>query len=188
MDVISSWEQNDGVQFLSSIGMVTGMTVVDFGARVGHYSIPAAITVGKNGCVYSLDKDQVPLHELQRKVTHLQLNNVKVVKTNGKLSLDFNDESADMVLLYDVLHYMEKDNRDTLYTHVYRILKKSGILSVYPKHVIGDTPLNQFAGLLPDDVKNEIVDSGFVFRDKYCDILCHDDSLNRGCVFNFCKL
>jgi hypothetical protein len=30
------------------IGIETGHTVVDFGARVGHYSIPAAIAVGKD--------------------------------------------------------------------------------------------------------------------------------------------
>jgi len=35
------WHQSQGVEFLERIGIREGQVVVDFGCRVGHYSIPA---------------------------------------------------------------------------------------------------------------------------------------------------
>jgi len=64
------WEVKEGVGFLRKIGIKSGQSVLDFGCRVGHYTIPAAKAVGSTGIVYSVDKEQEALNELQQKVKH----------------------------------------------------------------------------------------------------------------------
>ena len=186
-DAMTEWEKKGGVKFLRKIGLAAGQTVLDFGARIGHYSIPAARIVGSTGRIYALDQDRQELDELSRKIEHLNLNNIEIVPTNGGVALDFEDEAIDVVLFYDVLHYLERQEREKLYIEARRVLKGSGFISVYPKHVIEDSPLDQFEHCHWDDVRKEIQDPGFEFEAKYCDTISHDDFLNSGCVFNFIK-
>lgn len=186
-DAMIKWEREEGVKFLKKIGIKNGQTVLDFGARVGHYSIPAAIAVGKSGLICAVDKEQEELDELSRKTKRLNLKNVKIVRTSGGATLDFNDETIDVVLLFDVLHYLKKVERKKLYREIHRVLKQDGFLSVYPKHVIEDAPLDQFKQLQLDDVKREIQNLNFNFQEKICETISHDDVLNQGCVFNFVK-
>lgn len=186
-DTMTKWESEEGVKFLKKIGIQIGQTVLDFGAREGRYSIPAAIAVGKTGLIYAVDKEQKVLDELSRKAKRMNLNNIKIVQTTGAVTLDFNAESIDVVLLYDVLHYLNKDERGKLYSEVFRVLSQNGILSVYPKHVLEDSPFDEFGRLHLYNVKREIMASNFRFQKKYCDTISHDDSLNHGCVLNFTK-
>jgi len=186
-DAMQKWEREKGVRFLKKMGIKTGQTVLDFGARVGHYSIPAAIVVGKTGLIVAMDKEQESLDELNRKVMRLNLENIKIIRTPGDVTLDLEDESIDVVLLYDVLHYFEESERRKLYCEVFRILRRNGFLSVYPKHLLEDSPADEFERLHLEDVKQEILDSAFVFKEKYCGTISHDDFLNYGCVFNFTK-
>lgn len=92
-----------------------------------------------------------------------------------------------MVLLYDVLHYLKVLEREKLYSEVFYILRQNGILSVYPKHVLEDSPSYEFDQVHLDDVKQEIMDMNFRFQEKYCDTISHDNFLNQGCVLNFRK-
>jgi len=186
-NAMTKWEREEGVKFLKKIGIKTGQIVLDFGARVGHYSIPAAITVGKNGLIFAVDKEQKELDELSRKAKRLNLKNIKTVRTSGGVTLDFKDETMDVVLLFDVLHCLKKAEREKLYIEIHRVLKQDGFLSVYPKHVIEDSPSDQFKQLELDEVKKEIQDLNFNFQERKCDMISHDDFLNPGCVFNYIK-
>lgn len=186
-DAMGYWEREGGVNFLKKIGIKTGDIVLDFGARVGHYSIPAAIVVGKSGLVYAVDKEQQELDETSRKAKRLNLNNLKLVRTSGAVSLDFKDDYIDVVLIYDVLHCLTKNDREKLYRETHRVLTENGFLSVYAKHVIEDSPLDHFKHLHLDNVKEEIQDLSFKFQEKYYDTISHDDFLNQGCVLNFIK-
>jgi ubiquinone/menaquinone biosynthesis C-methylase UbiE len=186
-DEMEKWEREGGVKFLRKIGIRPGHRVLDFGARVGHYSIPAAYIVEEKGLIYAVDKEQDSLGKLDQKANRMGLKNIKIIKNTGEMTLDLENESIDVVLLYDVLHYFKTDERKILYNEVYRILKPDGLLSVYPKHVLGDVPLNEFRNLCLDDVKQEIQNSGFFLKDEYCGTMSHDNSLNQGCVFGFKK-
>lgn len=184
---MKSWEAKEGVRFLQKIGIISGQRVLDFGCRVGHYSIPAAKIVGNKGIVYAVDKEQEALNELQQKVKAHNLKVVKIMKTSGQIDLDFESNSISVVLLYDVLHYLEQNSRKKLYKESFRVLEQDGLLSVYPKHILEDDPIQQFKELDLNDVKREIEDSGFHFEEKHCGIISHDDGLNHGCVLNFRK-
>ena len=181
------WEREDGVRFLKEIGLRSGQKVLDFGCRVGHYTIPAAKAVGNEGIVYAVDKEADALNELSRKVTAHDLTNVRVTKTSGQLRLPLENRLIDVVLLYDVLHYFVKDERVRLYQEVFRVLSKNGLLSVYPKHTLEDNPSKEFQHLRSNDVRWEIQSAGFQFDQQYCGLISHDDELNQGCVLNFVK-
>ena len=181
------WEKGKGIVFLRKIGIRTGQTVLDFGARSGHYSIPAALIVGNNGVIYAVDKEEEALEELKEKTITFGLHNIKTIRTSGKVKLDLGNESMDVILLYDVLHYLKKVERKSLYEEILRLLKPNGFLSVYPKHVVGDTPMDELKELTLNDVKQEIQNSGFFFTDKLCDEISHNNGINQGCILNFEK-
>lgn len=184
---IEKWETKNGVEFLKKIGIKSGQTVLDFGCRVGHYTIPAAKIVGSEGIVYAVDKEQQALNELEQKATHLNLKNIRTINSSGQIQIDLENDSADVVLFYDVLHYHEKKDREKLYAEVYRVLKQDGMLSVYPKHTLEDNPIMEFQNLSLGEIKQEIQSSNFVFGKKHCGFISHDDDFNQGCVLNFRK-
>lgn len=184
---MEKWEAKDGVEFLKKIGLKSGQTVLDFGCRVGHYTIPAAKVVGNDCIVYAVDKEQQALNELQRKAIHLNLKNIRTINTSGQIQIDLENDSIDVVLFYDILHYHEKKEREKLYRQAYRVLKQDGLFSVYPKHTLADNPIMEFQNLSLREIKQEIQNSNFVFEKKHCGRISHDDGLNEGCVLNFRK-
>jgi ubiquinone/menaquinone biosynthesis C-methylase UbiE len=181
------WEKDGGVKFLKEAGLRLEQKILDFGCRVGHYTIPAAKAVGNKGIVYAVDKESDALDELSRKVTSQNLTNVRITKTLGQMKLPLENEVIDVVLLYDVLHYFGADERMKLYHEAFRVLKQSGLLSVYPKHTADDSPLMELQHLQSTDIEQEIISSGFQFERRYYGVISHDDGLNKGCVLNFRK-
>jgi ubiquinone/menaquinone biosynthesis C-methylase UbiE len=184
---METWEKENGVKFLRKVGLRPEQIVLDFGCGVGHYTIPVALNVGSKGTVYAVDKEQQALNELQQKARANNLKNVKIIKTSGQTTLDFESKSIEVVLFYDVLHYLEKSDRKKLYQEAQRVLKQDGLLSVYPKHTLEDNPIQEFRRLSLSDVKQEIEGSNFIFERKHCCLISHDDGLNQGCVLNFSK-
>jgi len=181
------WERENGVKFLRKVGLRPGQIVLDFGCRVGHYTIPAAKIVGNSGIVYAIDSEQQALKELRQKAKARNLTNIRTIKTSGQMKLPLESGTVDVVSFYDVLHYLGKRSRKRLYQEAFRLLKQDGLLSVYPKHTLEDEPIREFRRLSVSDVKREIEGSDFVFERKHCGLISHDDDLNQGCVLNFTK-
>jgi len=181
------WERQEGVKFLRRVGLFTNQTVLDFGCRVGHYTIPAAKIAGNNALVYAIDTEEHALKKLRQKANAHKLTNIRIIKTSGRTKLPLESGTVDVVLFYDVLHYLGKRSRKSLYQEAYRVLKQDGFLSVYPKHTLEDDPIQEFSRMSINNVKQEIEDSNFVFENKLCGLISHDDGLNRGCVLNFSK-
>ena len=181
------WETKKGVEFLKHVGVKKGDSVLDFGCRVGHYSIPAAKTVGSKGFVYAIDTQSNDLAELEQKKNIQKLTNIRIIKTFGQLSLSLEDKSIDVFLLYDVLHYFKETDRKKLYREAFRVLRQNGLLSVYPKHSLEDNPIMEFKNMCLEKIKQEVENSNFIFIEEHCGFISHDDNLNQGCVFNFRK-
>ena len=163
---------------LQKAGIKRGKTVLDFGCGSGTYTIPAAKIVGEEGIVYALDKDKKVLDELMQKAEYAGLENIKRIDTSGDLKIPLDDESVDIVLLYDVFHsyyFSQVADRRKLLEEVYRVSKRDAIISVWPKH-------------MESEAKEEIENANIYFEREYSGTLIHDnEDIEKGKVLNFRK-
>ena len=187
MKKLSDWERKTGIDFLKKIGIKKSYKVLDFGCNNGNYTIPISTLVGKRGIVFAIDENKSALNELQKKSKLIKSDNIKIIHTNGELYYNIADDFFDFVMFYDVLHYLKLQQRTILYKEIFRVLKSNAILSVHPKHIIGNFPLHELQNVTLDELINEIEDVGFKYNEKICSELSHDNHLENGCIINFVK-
>lgn len=186
---IEEWEIKKGAQFLKNVGIEPKQTVLDFGCRAGRYSILTAKIVGDDGTVYALDKNSSSLDKLAERCQRIGLNNIKIIKTSGKLKIPLKNESIDAVLLYDVIHLVGKNDssvisdRKKLYEEINRVARKNSLVSVYPTHLATHTEVT-----LNKEIKKEIEKAGFKFEKEWRAELIHDDNKIEGQILNFRKI
>lgn len=181
---VKEWVMKEGKAFIKEIAVKEGDVLLDFGCGVGHYTIPAAEIVLEKGKVYAVDNNLKSLNELIRIAEMEALKNIVPVQIGGS-KLSFKNGSFDVVLLYDILHYMNSLQRDKLYNECYRVLKNNGILSVYPKHNKSDEPLWNLSNMQLQDVTKEIKSVRFIFAGQLYRNFLHDDHFNEGYVLDF---
>ena len=184
---VKTWLKEDGVTFLRDLGIKKGQVILDFGCGAGHYTIPAAKTVKKEGKVYALDKDKEALAQLIQRAELEDIDNIVPLETSGDLEISLANESIEAIFLYDILHYMSLDERRELYKEVYRILRGDGVLLVYPKHINSDEPLWGLADMKLEDVIKEIEYANFYLDRKSFKRLLHNNSYSEGFVLHFSK-
>jgi len=180
---VKKWLEQDGIEFLKEIGVKKNKSLLDFGSGEGHYTIPAAKVVGRKGKVYALDKDSAALNKLKKIIEQYNIKNIETLKENSKIPLRNN--SIDIVLCYDIIHYGDEKERIAIYNEVYRVLNKEGLFSVYPKHHKKDSPLMKLADIDLKGVIVEIEKVGFVLEHKFLKTLLHDEYYNEGYILNF---
>ena len=181
---IEKWLEKDGEQFLRKVGLEEGQSVLDFGCGEGHYTIPAAKIIGGKSKVYAFDKDKSALNKLEKTAKRFSLENIELINGDTKVSLE--DNSLDVVLCYDVVHYMK--NRTPMYDEVYRVLKPEGFSSLYPKHYKDDYPLMELASIELGAVMKEVKKSGFALKDKLSAECFHSGYYNECFILNFTRL
>ena len=175
----------DLVDVLKRTGIREGYTILDFGCGEGTYTIPAAIIVGEKGKVYAIDKDEYSLNKLKSKIEDKRLTNIVILKTSGNLEIFLNDESIDIVLLFDILHswYFPKSyERLILLREIYRVLKKSGYLLFYP----GDPEVFSYNEELKDILK-DIQQVGFIRIQVFHEKILYEGIPVNGHVYKFKK-
>jgi ubiquinone/menaquinone biosynthesis C-methylase UbiE len=119
---------------LLSVGVRTGMTVLDFGCGPGGFSLAAAQIVGPEGLVYALDVQRYALESVHRVAARRGIRNVRTL-LGGHVS-DVPEESVDIALLYDVLHIpSEPAMVHAMLASIHRVLKSDGVLSVRDHHL-----------------------------------------------------
>ena len=170
--------ESQALEVLKKIGIKRSQVVMDFGCGSGTYSIPAAKIVGEQGRVYAVDKDKEALDELMQKTESTGLRNIERMETSGKLEIKLTDESVDVVILFDVFHsyyFPQASDRRRLLGEIYRIMKPSALMSVWPKHMESETE---------DEIKN----ANFHLEEELSETLIHDSkNLEKGKILNFRK-
>lgn len=124
------------INILREVGVLPGMTVLDFGCGPGGFSLAAAHLVGASGQVYALDIHPLALSMVMKAAERKSLRNIHPI--HGSYPEDLPDESMDVVLLYDVLHDLPET--DSILRAIHRILKPNGMLSASDHH-LGEAPL-----------------------------------------------
>jgi len=183
---VQRWIKQEGIKYLRKLDITTGQVLVDFGCNAGHYTIPAAAVVGSDGKVYAIDREKSAIDQLKITAQNKGLDNIIPIMS-GKLSLDLPSSSVDGMLIYDVLHYLNKEERKTLYQSASTVLKNNGLLSVFPKHNQMDWPMWHLADKNIPDIIRDIEIYGFVLMENVEKRLIHDDVIERGVVINFRK-
>ena len=174
---VGKWLKQHGEKVLKEVGVTENQIVLDFGCGSGYYTIPATKIVGDKGKVYAMDKDKKCLEKVTKSAKSLKLRNIQIIATSGNLKIPLEDESVDVVLLYDIIHsyYFPPTTRKKLLREVYRISKYNALISVYPKH------------MELQDAKEIIENANFVFERKLQKTLLHDNSLVQDYLLNFRK-
>ncbi len=170
--------ESRAAEVLKAVGINKRHIALDFGCGSGTYTIPAARLVGEEGKVYALDKDRKALDKLIQKAKLEGLGNIERIDTSGEPRIRLADESVDVVLLFDVFHsyYLpQAGDRRKLLGEIYRIMKPSAFISVWPKH-------------MELDARDEIESANFYLESEYSGTLIHDNKcLEKGQVLNFRK-
>ena len=179
MDDMEKWIDNGGEKFLEDIGIKRDQSILDFGCGVGNYTIPAATVAGERGKVYAVDKNKESLDEMMQRAEKIGLKNIERIDVSEEIKVSLQNESVDVVLLYDVIHLV--DNRNGLLTEIYRVSKPNALISVYPKHHW------EHMNMELNDVKDEIESASFTYERELYKILMHDDCLEEGYILNFRK-
>lgn len=112
-------------------GIREGMHVVDLGCgSTGHFVLPAARLVGKDGVVYAVDIQKSVLSAVQGRIGLARLQNVKLVwgDIERPRGVGIQDNSVDIVLLINNLFLV--DNRVPMGKEAFRILKQGGTFVV----------------------------------------------------------
>lgn len=164
-------------EILKEVGIQKDQVILDFGCGKGNYTIPAAKLIGKEGKVYALDENRFKLEELSRRIKSEELNNIKIINTFGNISIDLQDDSVDVVLLYDVFWFfpLRNSNLSKLLNEVYRVSKKNALILVYPAHI--ET----------EKLKQKIEEAGFHLQNRFSGNIIHEDMCEKGQILNFKK-
>ena len=134
------WLSKLGIDFMHKIGINQGQRVLDFGCRVGNYSLPAANVVGPTGIVFALDMNHQAIDDMNNRATTLGIENIEPIKTDGELVVLLPDESVDVIFLYDVIHGLicvddTLGSYERLLDEFYRVLRQNGMFSLFIKHI-----------------------------------------------------
>ncbi|MFW9996726.1 MAG: class I SAM-dependent methyltransferase [Candidatus Odinarchaeota archaeon] len=179
------WFKETGVKFLQEVGIQQGQVILDFGCRIGNYTIPAAISVGDKGKVYALDSNHEAIDVLMTFSNKLGLNNIIVpLKTRGELTIDLETSSVDHVMLYDVIHLVVNIDGSLeptikLFQEIQRVLKDGGIFTASFEHL-------EATSLDFEDIMT-VLKRLLSFKRKISTEILHWDRLRYGDIYLFEK-
>ncbi len=180
------WIEQDGIAFFRALGIRPGDDILDFGCNWGVYTLPAAAATGHKGTIVAVDKNKRALRRLRFKANRLGLQNIHTGTDLAEATHSYGTQCFDLVLLFDMLHFLPADSRTALYDQLRQWLKPNGVLSVHCSHLKDDRhPARHFACCMQDDIVSEVEATGFELREKKHLRLWHAHDQQLGRVLEF---
>ena len=128
------WMREKAEEVLGKAGVAASATAVDYGCGPGIFSLAAARLAGPRGKVIALDVRPKALEKLKETALNDGLTNLETMLIDrSTVSVPLADGTADVVLLYDVLQ--EIADKVGLLRELCRILRREGVLSIFPMHL-----------------------------------------------------
>ena len=133
-DDIALWEKTDGKDLFLQMPLKEKQSpkILDFGYGFGEQLFALANAYPK-GTIFGIDGSPYCQKEVSDKITQRKISNITLINKMVNDLSDFEDDSMDLVLLYDALH--ATSNKYMLYEESHRILKTGGVLSILPVHL-----------------------------------------------------
>jgi ubiquinone/menaquinone biosynthesis C-methylase UbiE len=172
----------EGEIILRDIGIKKEQQILDFGCGTGVYTVFASRIVGSSGKIYALDSDEEGLlRDLISKIEKEKIKNIEIIKTSGKIEFPLSDESMDVVLIYDVLHLLDNDERNKLFMEASRVLIKGGFVSYHATHREGKERFNL------EDIHNKMKANGLYLNKEFKRPMFHWAWIEDSLIFNYLK-
>jgi len=127
---------------LKEVDIKPGFQILDYGCGPGSYSVVAAQLAGATGKVFALDIHPLALQRVKSAASKKGLTNIETIQSDWATGLE--DESMDVVFLYDILHDLSEP--DSVLGELHRVLKPSGIMSVNDHHLKKDEIISKVTG------------------------------------------
>jgi len=116
------WATKENLEIVRKADIQPGWRVLDVGGGTGYISIPLAMAVRPNGCVYSVDQVAQLQEVIKQKAKKMGLENqIKLVPSEVS-SLPFPDNHFDAVLSSYLFHELP-DSAPKVLKELYRVLK-----------------------------------------------------------------
>ncbi len=134
-DDLALWEKTDGVELFKSMPLKNheAPRILDFGYGFGE-NLFAMSNAYPNGQIYGVDGNSLCQREVSQKIREREVKNITLINKKMDNLGDFQDNSFDLVVLYDVLH-ADGRQKYMLFEEAGRILKPGGCLSILPVHL-----------------------------------------------------
>ena len=137
-DDIALWEKTDGrdlfLQMPLSPEVKDAPAVLDFGYGFGEHLFALSNAYPK-GKIYGIDCSPACHKEVGEKVAARGLKNITLINKEVHDLKDFENDSLDLVLLFDALHGGDGKGKYMLFEESHRVLKTGGCLSILPVHL-----------------------------------------------------
>ncbi|MBE6500121.1 MAG: class I SAM-dependent methyltransferase [Methanobrevibacter thaueri] len=159
----SSAKYLDADEILSDLNLKGNEIFLDAGCGDGYISKKALDKYISDGMVYAVDAYDVSVNELEKYKIENNIENLEVILADITEKIhNVDDESVDMVLMLNVFHGFNSEEKDDVICELKRIIKNNGRIAIMDFKAIEmdwGPPLD--IRLSPNDIEKLFVKHGF---------------------------
>ena len=175
---MEEWLDKEADLVLRQIGIKEEYKVLDFGCGSGVYSLIVSKVIGDKGKVYALDYNNDKLDEIHSKCKSKAIVNIEIIEASEEVSFPMEDNSLDVILLYDVWHLLDENQRLDFIKESNRTLKIGGFVSYLATH-LHDSNVNL------EIVHALMKKSGLILLEKFYKPMFHWSWIEEYQIFNY---